>query len=387
MPAVILPAFPPPDSNVPLARPKHHCHIAQYLSVIVLASSVVIALLLLVTPRLLAALTKANFRGEGQHFRKDYRREVLARPSGSGGVPAGARIPALNHKRRGQAITWLTDSAVMEEKSRGVSSNAANNISTTESPSGPELSRRPSPSSPEALNGGGLVQSTMEGISWTAHRADMARDATPAFASSDSSIPRASSALGFSLSTRHLSQRPPPPPPLTPPTLSAAVFPFEDRRASLAHSIPAELETLPGVSFIHQPNPDYMASSSAAEPGSAPSTPRRRSYTKTLPIGIPTGSNSQDAFSGTSDAPSPASFPSQSPLLPPPPPGHHDDMHGGLEIRGEIDVHGEIISVVDDGGAGWTRHTRVYGGGVCLACLANGGGGFYGDKVPPEHRR
>jgi hypothetical protein len=51
-------------------------------------------------------------------------------------------------------------------------------------------------------------------------------------------------------------------------------------------------------------------------------------------------------------------------------------------------VQGEIISVVDDAGHGWKRHTRVYGGGVCLACLASGGqGGFYGDRVPLEDRR
>lgn len=58
----------------------------------------------------------------------------------------------------------------------------------------------------------------------------------------------------------------------------------------------------------------------------------------------------------------------------------------------EIDLQGEIISVMDDAGHGWKRHTRVYGGGVCLACVAAAGrdgvqGGFYGDKVPLEDRR
>lgn len=45
---------------------------------------------------------------------------------------------------------------------------------------------------------------------------------------------------------------------------------------------------------------------------------------------------------------------------------------------------------MDDSGAGWKRHTRVYGGGVCLACLASGGnhgGGFYGENVPLDQRR
>jgi hypothetical protein len=52
-------------------------------------------------------------------------------------------------------------------------------------------------------------------------------------------------------------------------------------------------------------------------------------------------------------------------------------------------LQGEIISVMDDAGHGWKRHTRVYGGGVCLACVAAGDreGGFYGDTVPLSERR
>ena len=59
----------------------------------------------------------------------------------------------------------------------------------------------------------------------------------------------------------------------------------------------------------------------------------------------------------------------------------------------EIEVQGEIISVLDGNGHGWTRHTRVYGGGPCLACrLARERdptipGGFYGENVPVEERR
>jgi hypothetical protein len=54
----------------------------------------------------------------------------------------------------------------------------------------------------------------------------------------------------------------------------------------------------------------------------------------------------------------------------------------------EVDIHGEAISVMDHAGHGWKRHTRVYGGGVCLACAAaDEEGGFYGDKVPLEDRR
>ncbi|AEO63671.1 uncharacterized protein THITE_2109208 [Thermothielavioides terrestris NRRL 8126] len=116
-----------------------------------------------------------------------------------------------------------------------------------------------------------------------------------------------------------------------------------------------------------------------------------------------TPGNSSHAFS-------PSSYPPTSPLLPPPPPGQYDyyktppsappeyEFVGGPGGPGvflsqhEIDLQGEIISVVDDAGHGWTRHTRVYGGGVCLACAAaaardGGQGGFYGDKVPLEDRR
>ncbi|KAI0003901.1 hypothetical protein F4779DRAFT_90133 [Xylariaceae sp. FL0662B] len=173
---------------------------------------------------------------------------------------------------------------------------------------------------------------------------------------------------------------PPPPPPLTPPTLSTGVFTFQDRRLSVAASTVASVDT----NFFHQPNPDYSSpsssgSTSAAFPHSQESpstpTPRRRSYTKVLPLGPSHASHGDDEASF-----SPSSFPSSSPILPLAP-------HESLEPR-EIGVKGEIISVMDDSGAGWKRHTRVYGGGVCLACMASGDqGGFYGDNVPPEHRR
>lgn len=197
--------------------------------------------------------------------------------------------------------------------------------------------------------------------------------------------------------------RPPPPPPLTPPTLSSAVFTFEDRRPSYAVSIPPQLD----ASFFRQPNPDYMASSTSSEfdhgasPQSATATPRRRSYTKSVPIGIPvpsgfssspTHQSREIGWGGSSvDSFSPSSYPPSSPHLPPPPPVFHDEViydYDGHQ-QDEIDLQGEIISVLDDAGHGWKRHTRVYGGGVCLACVASGDreGGFYGDKVPLEERR
>ncbi|KAK3358764.1 hypothetical protein B0T25DRAFT_531085 [Lasiosphaeria hispida] len=197
--------------------------------------------------------------------------------------------------------------------------------------------------------------------------------------------------------------RPPPPPPLTPPTLSSAVFPFQDRRHSYAISIPPELDT----SFIHQPNPDYMGDSTSTDvagqsPRSAVSTPRRRSYTKSVPVGVPipgaTSASSSAETMTSAGTFSPSSYPPTSPMLPPPPPGqdfpYEYEFVGGpggpgiAESYQEIDLHGEIISVMDDAGHGWKRHTRVYGGGVCLACVAAGEeGGFYGDKVPLADRR
>ncbi|KAL7796067.1 hypothetical protein V8C37DRAFT_400523 [Trichoderma ceciliae] len=162
----------------------------------------------------------------------------------------------------------------------------------------------------------------------------------------------------------------PPAPPLTPPELSTAVFTLDERSPS-------------SQSFIHQPNPDYMSSTSSTafqtgSPDSA-SIPRRRSYTRTFPISVPV-SHSPQAQSPEAESVdttfSPASYTPTIGLLPPAPPcglESEPDDHG----HRNVDVQGEIISVLDRDGAGWTRHTRVYGGGACQACAA-GGGGFYG---------
>lgn len=234
--------------------------------------------------------------------------------------------------------------------------------------------------------------------------------------------------FGMDLSVPRQFSRPLPPPPLTPPTLSSTVFPFEDRRRSYAASISPALDRM----FIHQPNPEYAAAAATTStdapsfsPQGATVLPRRRSYTKSVPIGIPvqakpaSASSSTDTMVTTASVSSratfsPSSYPPTSPLLPPPPPSPPSDQSygqtppsappeyafvggpGGPGVflaQHEIDLQGEILSVVDNVGHGWTRHTRVYGGGVCLACLAaaerHGGrqGGFYGDKVPLEDRR
>lgn len=178
---------------------------------------------------------------------------------------------------------------------------------------------------------------------------------------------------------RQIISRFPPAPPLTPPELSSTVF-------SIAPGQRQDVD-----SFMHQPNPDYMSSTAgiSQEGSTAPSTPRRRSYNRTLPIGIPTPQPSFKAsgMDPSSTAFSPSSYPPTSPLLPPPPPSSSELQVDSLGHR-DVDVKGQIISVLNDDGAGWTRHTRVYGGGVCLACAASGGeGGFYGAAVTPEEMR
>jgi hypothetical protein len=213
----------------------------------------------------------------------------------------------------------------------------------------------------------------------------------------DLEIPRKASTLvdparmaSADVLARSFMNRPPPAPPLTPPELSTTIFNFDDRPRSRPSSRP---------SFIHQPNPDYSGSgSTSVSQGVADSqaAPKRRSYNKTLPIGIPTpqtSSTGQDS-TGPGDETkvtfSPSSYPPSSPILPPAPPGSQTAEHPehGGSVR-NIDVKGEIISVLDREGAGWTRHTRVYGGGVCLACAAAGNreGGFYGANVTPEEMR
>ncbi|TDZ39019.1 hypothetical protein C8035_v005665 [Colletotrichum spinosum] len=192
-------------------------------------------------------------------------------------------------------------------------------------------------------------------------------------------------------SSRIVLSRPPPPPPLTPPELSPSVFTYDDRRRSFT-GLATELD----ASFFEQPNPDYMSSTeTATTTATRPSqstrsspAPRRRSYTRTLPVGVP-ASSASPVSDGSATTFSPSSFPPTSPLLPGPPPIHGEILEDGT-LR-HVEVHGEIISMLDDNGFGWKRHTRVFGGGVCLACAASGHdghhGGFYGENVLPEEKR
>lgn len=110
-----------------------------------------------------------------------------------------------------------------------------------------------------------------------------------------------------------------------------------------------------------------------------------------------------------------SSYPSASPALPPPPveeyrpfdpsavmysgpgavvdgglrtvsPPRGDDARSGLGCtqRPASLGHSGIITSTH---ADWKRHTRVYEGGVCLACAAAEDGGFYGARVRPEDKR
>ncbi|KAK2006189.1 hypothetical protein LZ32DRAFT_108748 [Colletotrichum eremochloae] len=193
-------------------------------------------------------------------------------------------------------------------------------------------------------------------------------------------------------SARFVLSRLQPPPPLTPTEMSPSIFTYDERRRSFTSGLP-QLD----ASFFEQPNPDYMSSTSTGASTATQSThitrfsptPRRRSYTKTLSVGMPipsTGPILDDAEMTFS----PSSYPPTSPLLPGPPPIYGEILYDEATNR-EILVQGEIISLLDDAGQGWKRHTRVYGGGVCLACAASGDdghhGGFYGENVLPEEKR
>lgn len=174
---------------------------------------------------------------------------------------------------------------------------------------------------------------------------------------------------------RPVMSRPPPAPPLTPPGHATHFplnrFPRSDR------------------GMMYEDNPDYadaanstggFGSTTSQEAAESSPQPRRRSYNKTMPIGIPephaTHVNTADlAFTPKS------SSPVQPPLSP-------STAVASQQQSKEVEVQSEIISVQDEDGSVWTRHTRVYGGGPCLACEAVGrehhAGGFYGANVLPE---
>lgn len=155
---------------------------------------------------------------------------------------------------------------------------------------------------------------------------------------------------------------------------------------------------------------------------------KKKSQSKSIPI--PTSSASRSAHNRiqehedtqdfhSTDTLSPSSFPSTLPLLPPPPPNAKNFLDpaavmfpGGMVAEGGIRMvptyedsvdesyiqdehdadclvgtHEDMMSAMNGSGGGWQRHTRVYGGGICLACAATRGGGYYGARVRPEDKR
>ncbi|KAJ9144928.1 hypothetical protein NKR23_g5496 [Pleurostoma richardsiae] len=364
----------------------------------------------LACPRLTARRLITSGRRESRS--SDRGRGLLAHPSGSakGAKVGGHWSEALAPREQQQGLEGIQDQCNREagyrairplwltggpgigltgemDQSRGVSSrrngSAAGLSQGAPSPAAGESAQRSSsPRSPPLRSSDEVSgqSSAMDGHSWTG--------------------PLDPSAGSDSVVSRQPIARPAPPPLLTPPpTFSAAVFAFEDRSLSYAHSVPASRSTTRPASFIHRAKPDCIDSPAPISADVAPSAPSGapgiRNHTKALPIGISTTQSAAAPFSvpmgllSAADAFSSSSYPPTSLLLPPPPPGGHDPRLDGAEpeLR-EMDVQGEAISVLDESGANWTRHTRVYGGGVCLACVAAGAsGGVYGDKVRPEDRR
>lgn len=133
--------------------------------------------------------------------------------------------------------------------------------------------------------------------------------------------------------------------------------------------------------------------------------------TKSIPI-MPPSAPLADSVRARADADDPmmsaSSYPSASPTLPPPPPaaeqypfdpsavmfrGPGAVVDGGIRTvsppgHGTSGFHGALgPHSGTDSSSGWKRHTRVYEGGVCLACAAAEEGGFYGTRVRPEDKR
>ncbi|KAI1322569.1 hypothetical protein F5Y16DRAFT_37812 [Xylariaceae sp. FL0255] len=183
-------------------------------------------------------------------------------------------------------------------------------------------------------------------------------------------------------------------------TMTSKIISFEDRRLSSAASINGDFDLsltyhLSSESYSRPSSESTMATFSPSTQASSPIS-LRRSYSKILDpsrtsISIDAGGNVEPDGDASALAFSPSSFPSSSPILPLAPHASFEQMdEGSIDSRNTID---DVVSTADDAAvAGWHRHTRVYGGGVCLACMAKGAhgdeeGGFYGDNVPMDQRR
>lgn len=186
---------------------------------------------------------------------------------------------------------------------------------------------------------------------------------------------------------RHL----PPPPPLTPPSRATLPCPLGDGILEHDASLVDGVDAPSGVSFVHQPNPDHAAELDASEiatPTTLLPSAHRQSYTKLVPIGnnvLPASTvpRQPETRSQVIDVTDPHTSTSR-PSLAQPRLEIASVSQDGDTVRG-IGLRGEIISALHDAGAGWKRHTRVYGGGVCLACLAaEGRSGFPAESESPK---
>ncbi|KAF6843597.1 hypothetical protein CMUS01_01924 [Colletotrichum musicola] len=358
MPAVIHPelALDEPSST---AHPYHHLS----------ASHICTGLTILVLLVLLRLIAHGVFRsGPGSEGSNNTSNHEQARRD----------LNRLVSQQQLHHLFFSDRAWTMEEKSRGVSSNtkaAAEDRPSRKSSPDPGFVSQNEKETPEGKENESVEQMPLKGNMFgPGNLSDLS-------------------------STRLLLSRPPPPPPLTPPELSPSVFTYDDRRRSFGAT---ELD----ASFFEQPNPDYMSSTEEATTTATSSTqttqtrssptPRRRSYTRTLPMPVPLPPSPAGHLSNDGGYVfSPSSYPPTSPTLPGPPPSGPPPIHGEIMEDGtfrKIDVQGEIITLMDDNGAGWRRHTRVYGGGACLACAAcdhndDHQGGFYGENVLPEEKR
>ncbi|KFY41568.1 hypothetical protein V494_02906, partial [Pseudogymnoascus sp. VKM F-4513 (FW-928)] len=120
-----------------------------------------------------------------------------------------------------------------------------------------------------------------------------------------------------SVGARHITPPPLPPPTSAPVIFDGPAYTWQEDQSSISEFSIADMAASAAAAGIYPPstsNPSTPPTTAGAGAPATPATePRRRSYAKTA---------------------------------------------AGVEVVGEV-VTGE----------GWRRHTRVYGGGVCLACL------------------
>lgn len=223
---------------------------------------------------------------------------------------------------------------------------------------------------------------------------------------------------GASSTPRHFGMdfsRPPPPSMMASTAANHAIFglpqsPFQPVQPLPVNMTGADSFSLVGGLRLDQVDTRNADSVEPMDPMSNPSstaTDRRHQITSISIPSAPTPRTRAD-YPSSDDVMFPSSYPSASPSLPPPPSttDYHFDpsavmysgpgavVDGGIRMvpphnhgeGGAVDFH--VHEAYDNSSASWQRHTRVYGGGVCLACAAAAGdGGFYGARVRPEDRR